>query len=74
MLAFYCVNLSCLVIDFDVNSRSKEAVNITGWSLSNISDGSEGNEFTYKFPRGVNLGPDESCTVWSSDSQQVMNM
>lgn len=55
-----------------VHFRSKEAVNITGWSLSNASDGSDGVEFSYKFPRGVNLGPDESCTVWSSDSQQVV--
>ena len=54
--------------------RSGEAVSLVGWSLSNISDGTEGNEFTYKFPRGVNLAGGESCTVWSSDSQQVMNI
>jgi lamin B len=56
-----------------VTNKSKEAVNMTGWSLSNVCDGADGNVFSYKFPRGATLAPDESCTVWSSDSQQEHN-
>ena len=44
---------------------------LSGWTLSNISDGTDGQEFTYKFPRGVNLAAGETCAVWSSDSEQV---
>ena len=54
--------------------RSTDAVALSGWTLSNISDGTDGQEFTYKFPRGVNLAAGETCAVWSSDSEQVPNL
>lgn len=56
-----------------VTNRSGETVALSGWILSNISDGTDGQEFSYKFPRGVNLAAGETCAVWSSDSEQEHN-
>jgi len=50
-----------------VTNKSTEDVNLAGWSLSNDSNG---EEKTYKFPRSVNLKPGDVCSVWSADSDE----
>jgi len=51
-------------------NREETPLNIAGWTLTNSSGGTD---FSYKFPRGAVIGPNETCCVWSSDSNQEHN-
>lgn len=60
-------------LDFDgkfisVKNVTDDALNIGGWTLANSTGG---QEVLYKFHRSTTLQPNETCTVWSSDTQQV---
>lgn len=53
-----------------IRNKMDVEVNIGGWTLSN--NGGDDDDVTYKFHRTTTLQPGEVCTVYSSDSTQVI--
>ena len=51
-----------------IRNNTKEDIAIGGWVLNNTSGD---QETSYKFHRNIVLKAEETCSVWSSDSDQV---
>lgn len=52
-----------------IRNNTKEDIAIGGWVLNNTSGE---QETSYKFHRNIVLKADETCSIWSSDSDQVI--
>ncbi len=52
-----------------LRNKSGAEINIGGWTLTNTSDG---DDVAYKFHRTTTLQPNDVCTVYSSDTNEVL--